>query len=97
MEPRLVLLVFVLFVLFIFVLFVFVFVLFALLLLTAMEPRLVTRWEAARWAREAYNIGARFVKIEAPVHVQMVKSWISEAYTTGARCRLFKIFHVCLD
>ena len=99
MEPRLVLFVFVLFVfvLFIFVLFVFVFVLFALLLLTAMEPRLVTRWEAARWAREAYTIGARFVKIEAPVHVQMVKSWISEAYTTGARCRLFKIFHVCLD
>jgi len=25
----------------------------------AMEPRLVTRWEAARWAREAYTIGAR--------------------------------------
>ena len=24
-----------------------------------MEPRLVTRWEAARWAREAYDIGAR--------------------------------------
>ena len=24
-----------------------------------MEPRLVTRWEAARWAREAYTIGAR--------------------------------------
>ena len=70
---------------------------FVLLLLAAMEPRLVTRWEAARWAREAYTIGARFVKIEAPAHVQMVKSWISEAYTTGARCRLFKIFHVCLD
>ena len=24
-----------------------------------MEPRLITRWEAARWAREAYDIGAR--------------------------------------
>ena len=24
-----------------------------------MEPRLITRWEATRWAREAYDIGAR--------------------------------------
>ena len=25
----------------------------------AMEPRLVTRWEVARWAREAYTLGVR--------------------------------------
>ena len=30
-----------------------------------MEPRLITRWEAARWAREAYDIGARWDALDS--------------------------------
>ena len=26
-----------------------------------MEPRQITRWEAARYAREAYNLGIRYI------------------------------------
>merc|ERR1719343_1621051 len=27
----------------------------------AVEPRQITRWEARKWAREAYNIGVRLI------------------------------------
>ena len=27
----------------------------------ALEPRQITRWEARRWAREAYDMGIRFI------------------------------------
>ena len=30
-------------------------------MLTAMEPRQITRWEAARWARAAYELGVRVI------------------------------------
>ena len=26
-----------------------------------MEPRQITRWEARKWAREAYNLGIRYI------------------------------------
>ena len=53
------------------------------MLVPAMEPRLVTRWEAAKWAREAYTIGARFY---------FLSEFLFGQYTIGARFFFIKIF-----
>merc|ERR1719347_333411 len=47
----------------------------------AMEPRLVTRWEAAKWAQEAYDLGVRVLGgccgFE-PYHIRAIAEELSE-------------------
>ena len=56
----------------------------------SVEPRQITRWEARRWAREAFNLGVRYIVIL--IVIAIIIGIIIVRYIGG--CCGFEPYHV---
>merc|ERR1711862_927984 len=41
----------------------------------AVEPRQITRWEARKWARQAYNLGIRYIGVVVGLNLITSEQW----------------------
>merc|ERR1719510_2353275 len=53
----------------------------------AVEPRQITRWEARKWAREAYNIGVRLIGGCCGFEPYHIRAMAEELLDCGANCQ----------